>query len=161
MFTVAGKPQNGGHDQLWRTSRARTFHCATDYLETRTEVRPIKTVTFKAIPDGAVDEIVARELAIIRRGISIMIICRDDHQRHLFYCRDIHSLVKRTGLHSAFADARQADEVFLSLKAFRHQRAHSHRNHRAEMANHGELVVLRATSMDVAVTSAHGTLARA
>src|SRR5881397_3465274 len=89
-----------------------------------------------------------------------MIICRDDDQRHLFYCRDIHSFVKRTGLHSAFADARQADKIFLSLKAFRHQRAYSNRNHRAEMANHGKLVVPWSASMDVAVTSAHWTLAR-
>ena len=90
-----------------------------------------------------------------------MIICRDYHQRHLFYCRDIHSLVKRTGLHPAFADARQANEVFLSLEAFRHQRADGDRDHRAEMANHGELVVLWSAPMDVAVASAHWTLARA
>ena len=49
-----------------------------------------------------------------------MIICRDDNQRHLFHCGDIHPLMKGTGLHPAFADARQADEPFLSLESFGH-----------------------------------------
>src|SRR4029077_18128190 len=161
VFTVPGKPQDGSHDQLRRTSCARAFDCAADYLEARAEIRSINTAAFKAITDCAINKIVARELAVVRSGISIMIICRDYHQRHLFYCRDIHSLVKRPGLHPAFADARQADKVFLSLRAFRHQRADSDRNHRTEMANHGELVVLRAAPMDVAVASAPRTLARA
>jgi len=49
-----------------------------------------------------------------------MIVCRDDYQRHLLYCGDIHSLVKSTGLHPAFADARHPDEAFLSLESFGH-----------------------------------------
>ena len=48
-----------------------------------------------------------------------MIVCRDDHERHLFDSSDIHSLVERTGLHSPFADGCQADEIFLPFKSLR------------------------------------------
>ena len=120
MFAVSGKPQDGSDNQLRRTSGARTFNGATDYLEARAEIRSIKAVAFKTITNRAIDQVMARELAIIWCGIGIMIICRDDNQRHLFYCGDIHPLMKGTGLHPAFADGRQADEAFLSLESFGH-----------------------------------------
>src|SRR6266496_3068677 len=90
-----------------------------------------------------------------------MVVCRDDHERHLLNSSDIHSFVARTGLHTAFADAREADQVFLALKSFRQQRAYRDRNHRAEMTDHREFVLARMTSMNVAVASAHRAEARA
>ena len=90
-----------------------------------------------------------------------MIVCGDDHERHLFHVGNVHSFVKRTGLHPAFADAGKADEVFLALKTFRQQRAHRDRNHRAEMADHREFILPRMTPMNVAVAPAHRAEARA
>src|SRR4029077_5146462 len=73
VFAVPGKAQHGSDNQLRRTSRARTFDRATDYLEARTEIRAIKTVAFKTITDRAIDKVVAREFAVVRCGIGIMI----------------------------------------------------------------------------------------
>src|SRR6476620_5047030 len=90
-----------------------------------------------------------------------MIVCRDDNERHLFDSSDIHSLMERTGLHSAFADARKADEVFLAFKSLGHQCADRDRHHRAEMTNHCEFVLARMAAVNVAVASSHRTQARA
>ena len=84
-----------------------------------------------------------------------MIVCRDDHQRDFFHCGDVHSFVERPGLHPAFADAGKTDEVFFAFKSLGHQGAHRDRNHRAEVADHCELVLARVTSMNIAVASAH------
>src|SRR5882724_12669543 len=90
-----------------------------------------------------------------------MIICGDDHERCLLHCGYVHSFVERAGLHPAFPDTREADEVFLAFKSLRHQSAHSDRNHCPEMADHCEFVVARMTSMNVAITATHRTLPRA
>src|SRR5438045_6315730 len=47
------------------------------------------------------------------------------------------------------------------MKPFRHQCAHSYRNHRAEMTDHRELTFARLSAMNVAVAPAHGSLSRA
>src|SRR5206468_6569132 len=90
-----------------------------------------------------------------------MILSGNDHERYLIHCGYVHSFMERASLHAAFADTSEADEVFLVFKSLRHQRAHSDRNHRAEMADHCEFVVARMTSMNVAITSTHRPLPRA
>src|SRR5206468_2192617 len=65
------------------------------------------------------------------------------------------------GLHPAFTDAGQADEILFAMKPLCHQRAHSYRNHRAEMTDHRELTVGRFSAMNVAVAPAHWPLSRA
>src|ERR1700719_122029 len=47
------------------------------------------------------------------------------------------------------------------MKPFRHQRAHSYRNHRAEVTDHRELTFARLSAVNVAVAPAHGSLSRA
>src|SRR6266852_2057071 len=90
-----------------------------------------------------------------------MIIRCDDDQRHLLNSGNVHSFVERARLHSAFADATQADESLFASESFRHQRAHRHRNHRAKMTDHGELIIARSATMNIAIASAHWALARA
>src|SRR6266581_8034927 len=90
-----------------------------------------------------------------------MVVCRDDHERHLFDSGNVHSFMERTGLHAAFPDAGKADKVFLALKSFRQQRAHSDRNHGAEVTDHSKFVLARMTSMNIAVSSTHRAEARA
>src|SRR5437879_6133725 len=90
-----------------------------------------------------------------------MIVCRDDHERHLFHSSDIHSLMERAGLHSAFADASQPDEVFLAFKSLGHQCADRDGHHRAEMTNHCEFVLARMAAVNIAVASPHRAQARA
>src|SRR4029453_8888019 len=90
-----------------------------------------------------------------------MVVCRDDYEGPLLDSGDVHPFMERTGLHTTFPNAPQADEVFLSLRSFCHQRAHSDRNHRAEGTDHGELVLAWTAPMNIAVPSAHRSQARA
>src|SRR5437773_9068540 len=89
-----------------------------------------------------------------------MIIGRDDDQRHLLNSGNVHSFVKRARLHSAFADATQADESLFASESFRHQRADCHGNHGPKMTDHCQFVLARMATMNVAITPAHWTLAR-
>src|SRR4051812_29140319 len=67
----------------------------------------------------------------------------------------------RARLHAAFADCRQADKSLLAFHSFREKLAHDHRNHGAEMADHRELILAWAASVNIAVATSHWTLARA
>ena len=63
--------------------------------------RAFVTVTLRAI-----DQIRAGKLAVVRRGIGVMIVGRDHDQRHLLDRGDVHPFMRRAGLHAAFADRR-------------------------------------------------------
>src|SRR4029453_4170755 len=84
-----------------------------------------------------------------------------DYEGDLFDSGDVHSFMERTGLHPTLPDAGQADEVFFSLRPFGHQCAHCDRNHRAEMTDHGELILLWAAPLNVPDTPPHWAQARA
>src|SRR5205823_11793175 len=84
-----------------------------------------------------------------------MIVRCNDDKRHLFDSSEVHAFMKRAGLHPAFADATQADEVFFAAESLRHQSTDRDRDHCAEVTNHGELIVPWSAAMNVAVASAH------
>src|SRR5207302_6407079 len=65
VLAVPGQSQNRSDNQLRRPARTRTFHRPTDYIQTICEIGSIDGVTFEAITDRAVNEIMAGELAII------------------------------------------------------------------------------------------------
>src|SRR5256886_918842 len=90
-----------------------------------------------------------------------MIVRCNDDERHLFDSSEVHALMKRSGLHPAFADATQADKVFFAVESLRHQCTDRDRDHCAEVTNHGELIVAWSAAMNVAVASAHWPLSRA
>src|SRR5262249_9380475 len=58
-------------------------------------------------------------------------------------------------------DARPTDNAFPAFDPFGHYPADSDRNHRAEVTNHGQLIILWPAPMDVAVAPTHWALARA
>src|SRR6266516_4253454 len=161
VFPMTGQAQDGSDDQLRRATCSRALHRATDYIQTICKIGSIDRVTFESVTRRAINQIMTSYLAVVWRGISIMIVRRDDNERHLFDSGYVHSFVERAGLHTAFADARQADKVFLTAESFRHQRAHRHRNHRAEVTDHSELIVARPAPVNIAVSSTHGALPRA
>src|SRR5437899_13081559 len=68
--------------------------------------------------------------------------------------------MERTGLHPALADARQTDEVFVSLKSLRHQCAYCYGNHCSEMTDHREFVLARMAPVNITVASTHRPLTR-
>src|SRR6266705_3112293 len=90
-----------------------------------------------------------------------MIVRCNDDERHLFDRSEVHAFMKRAGLHPAFADATQADKVFFAVESLCHQGTDRDRGHRAEVTNHGELIVPWSAAMNVAVASAHWALSRA
>jgi len=87
-------------------SGAGAFHRRTDHVEALRQIGPIQFVAFEAITAGAIDQVGAGELAIIRSGIGIMIIGCDDDQRHVLNRGDIQTLMAGAGLHSAFSNCR-------------------------------------------------------
>src|SRR2546430_14467730 len=90
-----------------------------------------------------------------------MIVRSNDDKGPLLDAGEVHAFRKRAGLHPAFADATQADEVFFAAESLRHQCTDRDRDHCAEVTNHGELIVPWSAAMNVAVASAHWTLSRA
>src|SRR5437899_7136670 len=121
----------------------------------------INSVTLKAVAFRPIHQVVTGELPIIRRGIGVMIICRDNHERHLFDRRDVHSFVKGARLNSALPNGGKAHESFFAFESFRHERANRDRHHSAEVTDHGELAFGRPTTVNVAVAPAHRPLSRA
>ena|SRR5438552_5720197 len=90
-----------------------------------------------------------------------MIVCRDNHERHLFDRCDVHSFVKGASLHPALPNGGKAHEPFFAFESFRHQRANRDRHHGTEVTDHGELAFRWPTTVNVAVPSAHRPLSRA
>ena len=70
------------------------------------QIGAVDRAAFVTVAFRAIDEIRAGELAIVRRGVSVMIVRRDDDQRHMLDRGDIHPFVRRASLHPAFADGR-------------------------------------------------------
>ena len=103
-FPVTGQAQGLCDDQLWRTPGAGAFHRGLNNFKTGIQVSAINSVSFVTVTFCAIDQMRAAELAIVRRGISEMIVGRDDHQRYLFDGRDVQTFVRRAGLHPAFSD---------------------------------------------------------
>src|SRR5262249_9507077 len=155
MFAVAGKTQHRSDDKLRRAPRARTFHRAFDNVETSRKIGAIDAVTFESVTDRAFDQIGAGKLTVVRRRIGVMIVRCDNDQRNLLNGRDVHSFVKRSGLHSPFTDAGQAHKILFAAKTFSHQRADGYRNHCAKVADHGETILSGPTAMNVPVATAH------
>ena len=86
-----------------------------------------------------------------------MVVRHHDDHRQFLDRRHVHALVERPRAGAAVADARRADDAFeRAAHPPRHERACHDADHRAQVADHGEKTLLRATAMDVAVAGAHG-----
>src|SRR4029077_20706491 len=110
VFTMTGKSQHRGNYQLWWTSCPGAFDRAANYVQAHGKISSVQTITFEPVSDRPFYQIIARKFAVVRRGVSVMIICCDNDERHLFHRGNVHSFVKRSRLHSPFADAREADK---------------------------------------------------
>src|SRR5262249_33563642 len=89
-----------------------------------------------------------------------MIVRDYDHERHLFDGGYVQTFLRSSRLHSPFADCRQADKSVLALHPLRQQLADHHRNHRAEVTDHRQLVLQRPATMNISVSTAHRTFDR-
>src|SRR5947207_1325617 len=67
VFAVTGEPQDGGYDQLRRPPCSRPFNRATDHIQACGEIRSVEAVTFEAVTDRAINQIMTRKLAVVRR----------------------------------------------------------------------------------------------
>ena len=106
MFAMTGETQERRDHQLRRAAGARAFHRAADDFEAGGQIGAVDRVPFVAVTLRAIDQIGAGKFAIVRRGVGEMIVRRDEDERHLFHRGDIHSFMRRAGLHPAFADRR-------------------------------------------------------
>ena len=90
-----------------------------------------------------------------------MVVGQDQNQRQFFHGGLVERLMKRAGGTGAVADARRADGSGDALHAARKQSAIDNGNHRAEMADHRQITLLRPAPVDIAVATAHRAERRA
>ena len=106
MFAVTGETQSRGDDELRWTAGPRALDRGADDFEALRQVGAVDRAAFVAVAFRTIDQIRTGKLAIVRRGVGVMIVRRDDDQRHLLDRGDVHPFVRRTGLHAAFANCR-------------------------------------------------------
>jgi len=78
-----------------------------------------------------------------------MIVRRDDNERDLFDSGDVHSFVERPVCMPPSPMHDKPTKFFSPRNRFAHQRAHRHRNHRAEVTDHRELIIARPAPMNI------------
>ena len=155
MFTVADKAQQVAHDKLRTTPAARGLDGRPDHFQAIGQIGRLHTMASHPITYRLVEQILACELAIVRRGIRILVICHNDHQGKLLDRGHIDPFVKRPGRGAAVAETRRTDNTCLPAKSARHQGTRDHRNHCAKMADHRVITFARPPPMDVPVAAAH------
>ena len=106
VLAVTGETQSRCDDELRWTTGARALDGGADDFEALRQVGAVDRAAFVAVALRAIDQIRTGELAVVRRGVGVMIVCRDDDQRHMLDRGDVHPFVRRAGLHAAFADGR-------------------------------------------------------
>src|SRR4029077_6608991 len=136
------------------------FSRSVEKIEKIGEIGPIDIVTFEAVTFRAIHQIVTGKLAVVRRGIRVMIVRGHNDKRHLLHRGDVQSFMGRPRLHAAFTNASQPDKILFAFEALGHERSDRDRDHRAKMTDHCELAVARTATMNVAVASAHWALSR-
>ena len=106
VLTVSAQAQDRSDDKLRRPPGARALDRAADHVQTRGEIGAIDIAAFEAVALRLRGEIVAGKLALVRRGVGVMIVRRHHHERHLLDRGDVHPFVEGAGRGPAFADRR-------------------------------------------------------
>src|SRR5919106_2513900 len=75
VFAMTGKSQHLSNYQLWWTPCAGAFDRAANYIQAPGKIGSVQTVTFEPISDRPLYQIGTRKLAVVRRRVSVMIIC--------------------------------------------------------------------------------------
>src|SRR2546423_9663663 len=102
----AGEQKEGGARSLRWAPAPAGFPAGADYVKELGQVGAVQFITFEAVTAGAINQVGAGKLAIVRSGISVMIIGRDHYQRNVLDRGDVHSFMGRAGLHSPFPNCR-------------------------------------------------------
>ena len=82
-----------------RPARAR-FTAEPITVKALCQVGAVQFIAFEAVTAGAINQVGAGKLAIVRSGISVMIVGRDHYQRNVLDRGDVHSFMGGAGLHS-------------------------------------------------------------
>src|SRR5256885_1375305 len=106
MLTVAGETESRRDDELRWTASTRALNRGADNFEALRQVGAVDRATFVTIAFSAIDQVRAGKLAVVRRGVGVMIVRRDDDKRHVLDRGDVHPFVSSASLHAAFANCR-------------------------------------------------------
>ena len=128
VFSVAGEPQTSSHDHLWAISGAGAFCSVGNHLETITEIGSVHGVTFDAIANRAIDQIVTGELAVVWCRVGVLVVHHHDNERRFFDCGHIYCFMERTGRGPAITYRRCANCRGIPFEASSHQGAGHDRN---------------------------------
>src|SRR4051812_29385124 len=138
MFAMSAEAQQLRDHKLRAMAGAGAFDGAAHNAQALFEIRAVQTVAFHTVAGRALHKRTARELARFGSGVSVLIIRDDEDKRQFFHGGLIERLVPGAGGSAAFANGSGAYGAGFSFETMRHQSAVHDRNHRAEMADHGE-----------------------
>ena len=137
---------------------ARGLHSESQGLETGHRVGAVAFEASDAVSGGFVEEVGADELAVVRCGVSVLVVGHHDDEREVFDRGHVDALVKGTGRGATVADGSDPDHAGFPAQAPGVKSAGHHGHERAEVADHGVVAVAGSSAVDVAVAPAHGTL---
>src|ERR1043166_980889 len=112
MLAVTRETQGRGDDELRRTARPRALDGGANDFQALREVGPVDRAALVTVGLGPIDQVRTGELAVVRRGIRVVIVGGHDDQRDVLDRGDVHAFVRRTGLHAAFANRGKPDKPF-------------------------------------------------
>ena len=160
VFAVADEAEERGHDELGAPAGAGIGDGLRNDAEAGLEVRAIEFVAGDAVADGLIGEIGAGKLAVIGGGVSVLVIGDDHDEGKFFDGGKVETFVKGARGSGTVAEAGSADRSVDAPESSGEESACDSGNHGTEVTDHGEEAFARATSVDIAIASAHGAEAR-
>ena len=136
MFPVAAEAEQIGHDELRAVAGTGAGDRVADDIETRGQIIANHGMRLDAVAHGFIREVGTDKLAVIRRGISVLVVGNDQNERKFFHGRLIKRFVKRASGGRTFANTRHADESSDTFHAPRKQNPVDDGNHRTKVADH-------------------------
>ena len=111
VFAVAAEAEQIGHDELRAVAGAGTSDRVANDIKTRGQIIANHGMRFDAVAHGFIRKVGADKLAVIRRGIGVLVVGDDEDEREFFHGRLIKRFVKRSGGSRAFAETCRADKA--------------------------------------------------
>ena len=112
MFAVAAKTQQAADDHLRAAAFARPADRRGQDAQAILKIGAIDGMGGDAVTAGLVGQIMAGKLAVVRRGVGVLIVGDDQNQRQTFHRRLVQGFMKCARGSGAVADAGRAHRAF-------------------------------------------------
>ncbi len=155
MLAVPDQPQEIANHELGAAPIACGLHSRFHHIEAGAEIKPVDAVSGDPVTNRLVEQILAGELARVRRGVGVLVVRHDNDERKFFDGGGVQSFVEGPGRCPAIPDACRPDDAGLALQAAREQSAGHGGNHGSEMRDHGVVALARTAAVDVSIPPAH------